>query len=231
MAWPWNKNRDGGGTGGGGSAAEEEKKEMDAFIEKIGVSLEAKLEEKLKPVREKVEGIEKKWTTLEESAATEEAKGKEIDETTLTEEQKRQLNERKLLALSIATNARITEGEVLAECNSRFPEFVPKVREYFANTPLERKGAADYATYCRNIVKMVVGDAALAGGLRYDTNSKSFFLEDASASKGTEGMEFLAPDMTWTDPISGKTLTGRQQLAKLGIAPEDFAKSVKEGIV
>jgi hypothetical protein len=210
-----------------------EEKEQNDFIEKLN----GNLEQKLKPLADQVKAWDERWKKLEEAAAS----GGNGDEggddggEGLTEEQKRiredQIEKRKLLALTIATNARITESEVLHEVHEKFPEFEAKVKDIYANTPLERKGQADYAAYCRNVMKMVVGEAALAGGLRYDAGKKTFFLENASGGGEGESHEFLASDMTWTDPASGKTLTGREQLAKLGIKPEDFAESVKHGVV
>lgn len=214
-----------------------EEKEANEFIEKIGVSLDAKLKAAVGPLSEKVNAWDDRWKKLEEAASGDDSGGDGggVNDDSLTEEQKRErardLKERKLLALSIATNARITESEILAEVREKFPEFETKIKEIYANTPIERKGMADYAAYCRNVMKMVVGEAALAGGLRYNTEKKEFFLENAAGSGDGETHDFLAQDMAWTDPASGKTLSGREQLAKLGITPEEFAKSVKAGVV
>jgi hypothetical protein len=220
-----------------GQSAEDETKERNAFIEAIGVSLEAKLEEKLKPVREEVGAIKTKWEALEKAAGTstteEENNRRSEEENNLTDEQKRALNDRKMLALTIATNARITEGEILGEVSGKgLGEFIPKIKEYLQNTALERKGQADYATYCRNIVSMVVGEAALNQGLRLDAHNKKFFLEDAGG-KGGDGnqYEFLSGENAWVDPRSGKVLSASDQLKKLGITPEEFQKSVEKGVV
>jgi len=226
MAWPFPKSAPAG-------ESEEDKKkreeaEMNAFVERIGVSIDAKL----KPLTEKVEAWDGRWKKLEEAAATPDEKP---DEGGLSDEERRRrddaIEKQKLLALSIATNARITEAEILAEVRGKFPNFEDKVKEYFANTPLERKAQADYATYCRNVVSMVIGQAALSGGLTYDNANKTFFLEPGTGKTGEAAHDFLSADMTWTDPASGRTLTGRQQLERLGITPEDFAKSVKAGVV
>jgi hypothetical protein len=209
-----------------------EEREQNEFIEKIGVTLDAKVKAAVEPISTQVKTLDERWKNLESAAS---ANDDEHADDNLTDDQKRQRDDRieknKLLALTIATNARITESEVLAEVRAKFPEFETKIKEIYANTALERKGAADYAAYCRNVMKMVVGEAALAGGLRYDADKKSFFLENASGGGDAEPHDFLASDMTWTDPKSGKTLTGREQLAKLGIKPDEFAASVKNGVV
>jgi hypothetical protein len=225
MAWPFAKKP-------GEAETEEDKKQLDAFIDRIGASFEAKLEEKLKPIREEVSTVKTKWENLEKVATATDDTHKTEEDANLTDEQKRALNDRKMLALTIATNARITEGEIVGEVIGQgLSDFVPKIKEYFQNTPLERKGQADYAVYCRNIVDMVVGSEARRAGLRLDGNKK-FFLEDA-AGKGGENQQydFLAHDMAWTDPRSGKTYSASEQLAKLGIKPEEFADSIKKGVV
>jgi hypothetical protein len=229
MAWPFGKKE--------GQTEDDAKKELDAFIDRIGTSLEAKLEEKLKPIREEVGAVKTKWEALEKAAG--EGGGNNGSDNgggggeELTPEQKLELNNRKHLALTIATNARITEGEILGEVSTQgLSEFIPKIKEYFQNTPIDRKGQADYAVYCRNIVNMVVGEAARTGGLRFDGNNKKFFLEDAGGKGGeNQQYDFLAGDMAWTDPRSGKVVSASQQLAKLGIKPEEFAESIKKGVV
>lgn len=229
MKLPWQKDPPASET------AEEklkrEEAEQTAFFGKIGELVK----NEMKPVADTVADLQGKWKKLEESAAADEHDNDNNDDANLTEEEKRRKNDeiekRKILALSIMTNARITENEVLQEVHTKFPEYESKIREYFANTPIERKGQADYAAYCQNIVDMVLGKAARAGGLRYDTSNKRFFLEDASGGDGKENYDFLASDVTWQDPRSGKIVTGREQLAKLGITPEEFRKSQEKGIV
>lgn len=234
MAWPFGNKPN--------ATEDEQKKDLDAFIDRIGTSLEAKLEEKLAPIRTEVSAVKTKWEALEKAAGTGEggaeggaeggSGGGGNDEQNLTDEQKRDLNDRKLLALSIATNARVTEGEILGEVVGQgLSEFVPKIKEYFQNTPIARKGQADYADYCKNVVDMVVGKAARNGGLRFDGQNKKFFLEDAGGKDGNSQYEFLAGDNTWTDPRSGKIVSATDQLAKLGVTPAEFQKSIEKGVV
>ena len=144
MAWPFPK------AAPAGESDEDRKKreeaEQNAFIERIGVSIDAKL----KPLSDKVETWDGRWKKLEEAATTPETPP---EDDSLTDEQRRrkedQSEKSKILAVAIATNARITEGEVISEVATKFPHFTDKVTEYFANTPLERKAQADYGAYCR----------------------------------------------------------------------------------
>lgn len=231
----WNKKAPDGETEEQRKVREE--KEQNEFIEKLNGSFEAKLKAAVEPISLKVNSLDERWTKLETAAGEgggDEGGGGSGDEGLSDEEKYRRANDiekRKLLALTIATNARMTEGEILTEVREKFPEFETKIKEIYANTAIERKGQADYATYCRNVMKLVVGEAALAGGLRYDTSTKTFFLENSSGGGDGETHDFLANDMTWTDPVSGKKMTAREQLAKLNISPEAFAESVKRGVV
>ena len=52
-------------------------------------------------------------------------------------------------------------------------------------------------------------------------------MESQSGAAGDE----VSLGQTWQDPRSGKVLTAAEQLARLGIKPEDYAKSIKDGVV
>lgn len=213
---------------------DQEKAEMDAFIEKIGVSFDAKLDAKLKPITDDVAGIKTKWETLEKDSTTqlteEEERARREREAGMTDEEKRSLNEKKLLAVTILTNARLTESEILGEVSAQgFAEFLPKIREHLTATDISVKGQANYGNYVRNVVDMVIGAAARNGGLKFDGSGKKFFLEDAAAS-GTNETTVLGRDLNWTDR-NGKVVSGAEQLARLGINQKDFVESNKNGVV
>ena len=129
------------------------------------------------------------------------------------------------------TNARITEGEVLSEISANWAHLIPEIKGYFASTPVQRKAMADYAEFCRNIKDMVVGKAAQKAGLRFDGKNQRFFLEDASAKTGGADSPLADPDLNWTDPNTGKTISASETLARLGIKPEEFVENQKKGLV
>ena len=227
MKWPWST------TQSSANETEEQRKQReeqdqktsDEFFAKIGETIDSRL----KPISEKVDSMETRWKGLEKDAADDERRRADGE---LTDEQKLARERVQQTVAIIQTNARITENQVLADIRERFPEFEARVKEIYAGTPVERKAQPDYEVYCRNVVNMLVGKAALDGGLKYDQGNKKFFLEDAQG-RNAEGdtYPFLESDMTWQNPRNGQVLTGRQQLEKLGIKPEEFAKSIKEGIV
>jgi hypothetical protein len=228
MAWPWNKPAPQGET-------EEQKKareqgEQDAFISKLNENFQ----QLVKPINDKVDAMQARWTKLETDASNEAAdEHRRAEEASLTDEQKaalrQQIERRQDRNLAISSRAMVIEDQIAREFETKFPKFVPKFRELCAATNMEVKAREDYAALCRNAMKTIIGDAAINGGLSLDGDR--FYLEDATSRTTGETHEFLGADMTWKDPISGKVLTGRDQLAKLGINADEFAKSVKAGTV
>ena len=213
------------------SPAEQKPNEQEEFLSKLRTSIE----EVVKPVRDSVTKMEARWEELEKAATNPPAPAAEHKDpadpnTDLPGYLKEQLTP--LAVQTIQTNARLTEREILDEVAPYWAHLVPEIKKMFAETALIRKSAPDYPIYCRNIVNLVVGKAAQEAGLRFDGQSKRFFLEDA-ASKGEHGETvFSDPNLNWTDPRNpGKTLTASDQLAKLGISAKDFAESVKRGVV
>ena len=207
--------------------AREEKEEQD-FLGKIGLAVEARM----KPLSDKVTALDDRWKKLEEAANE---PPPNTDDSNLTDDEKRRMREeaekKVLFAQGIANNARWTEQEAIDTLGEEYRELIPKIKERFLATPVERKAQKDYGQYCLNVINLTIGEAARAGGLRYDGANKRFFLEDTSGGSEGEHHEFLGADVTWQDPASGKVMSGRQQLERLGITPEDFAKSVKAGVV
>jgi len=208
------------------------KSEVDQLVEKLGASFDAKLTERLDPLQKGFTELKGEWDGIK-AAATEKPdpnnNGGGGEE--LTDEQKAARDRKSLLILSVQTNARITEGEVLSEISANWAHLIPEIKGYFASTPVERKAMADYAEFCRNIKDMVVGKAAQKAGLRLDGKNQRFFLEDASAKTGGAESPLNDPDLSWTDPNTGKSITASETLARLGIKPEEFVENQKKGLV
>jgi len=213
------------------------KSEVDQLVEKLGASFDAKLTERLDPLQKGFTELKGEWDGIK-AAATEKpdtnnnggAGGGATDET-LTDEQKAAKDRRALLILSVQTNARITESEIISEVSGQWAHLVPEMKEFFAHTPVERKAMPDYAVFCRNIKDMVVGKAAQKAGLRFDGKNQRFFLEDATAKTGGADSPLADPDLNWTDPNTGKTISASETLARLGIKPEEFVENQKKGLV
>jgi len=208
------------------------KSEVDQLVEKLGASFDAKLTERLDPLQKGFTELKGEWDGIK-AAATEKPdpnnNGGGGEE--LTDEQKAARDRKSLLILSVQTNARITEGEVLSEISANWAHLIPEIKSYFASTPVQRKAMADYAEFCRNIKDMVVGKAAQKAGLRFDGKNQRFFLEDASAKTGGAESPLNDPDLSWTDPNTGKSITASETLARLGIKPEEFVENQKKGLV
>jgi hypothetical protein len=205
---------------------EQTKSEVDQLVEKLGVSFE----ERIKPLQEGFTALKAEWDGIKAAAEKETPpnnNGGGGDE--LTDEQKAIRDRQALLVLSVQTNARITESEVLSGISQKWAKFIPGIKKYFAETPVARKSQADYAEYCNNIVKMVIGDAALKSGLGFNQKGDRFFLEDAASKSGGDDSPLNDSDLSWTDPTTGKTLSATDQLARLGIDPEKFVENQKKG--
>lgn len=222
MAWPFRKEES-----QDGKQQEQQQADIDALVEKLGVSFEARL----KPLQETVTGLKTEWDTMKAAAAKEEEAARSKNAEELTDEEKRNNAQRAGLELTIRTNARITENEIISEIATRWGKFIPEIKKYFDETPVGRKSMPDYPSYCRNIVTMVIGKAAMDKGLSFSEQGNRFFLEDASAKTGGDDSPLSDPGLTWTDPISGKTMSASEQLGRLGIDPAKFVESQKKGYV
>src|SRR5271156_4767571 len=220
MGWPFNKGKE---EAPPDKKDEQGKSEVDALVDRMTQSFE----QQFKPIREKVEALETKWGSIETAANAEVTR---TTEDALTDEQRTAREKQALLGMSIQTNARLTESEVLGELAGKWGKFIPEIRKQLATVSLDRKALPNYSEVVRKVASLVIGEAAMSNGLSLN-GSGEFFLEDAAGKSGQEGYDFLATDMNWTDPKSGKTFTAREQLAKLGITPDEFKKSIKKGAI
>lgn len=211
---------------------EQNKSEVDQLIEKLNTSFEEKLTAKLSPLSQTVQDLKTEWDGVKQAATNPPEKQEERQPADINTDPERWAAE-KLTPLQmqvITTNARITENAVLSELDKQWNHLLPSIRDYFEKTPWQRKALPDYQEYCRNIVSMLVGKEAMKSGLRYDSEGKRFFLEDAT-SRNEQGESLFSPDLTWQDPRSGRVMRPEDQLAKLGIDPKQFSESVKKGLV
>jgi hypothetical protein len=219
----WNKKpAEGDGT--------QTKSEADLLVEKLGPVIEAVV----KPIRDQVETISTKWNAMEEEAKRglneEQQRNAREAEGNLTPEEKQALETKKAFVLNVLTNARVTEEDVIREVRDQWPSLVPRFREVINGIPFDEKSKANYADRCRNAVTLVIGQEARKGGLKQDSNTGKFFLEDAAASTGGDDSPFSDPDLTWIDPRNPDRapMSASEQLRKLRIDPKQFAEWVKQ---
>jgi hypothetical protein len=215
MAWPKFGKQD---------PTDDEKKEVDALLDRFA----AKLEETVKPIRESVTTLKTKWDAIE-AEATKETPPPPKPESEMSDDEKRNSREQALLALSVQTNARLTESECVQSVPEYWKEIIPDLRRMFAETPINVKAQTDYAQRCQNCVTVLIGRLAMSGGVRKDSSGK-FYIEDAAAKTGGDDSP-LNDFPTWQDPASGRTETASETLKKMGIDPVKFAESHKNGVV
>jgi hypothetical protein len=209
----------------------ESKTDIDALVERLGASID----ERIKPLRDDFNSLKTDWETIKAEASKPTARTNEDGSPVQPTEEERAKNERRAaIGIAIQANARMTESEVLAELGEQWGHLAPTLRDYFAQTPLDRKALPDYPQYCRNVLNMEIGKAARAAGLRYDGQNKSFFLEDKSTSATREEGPLSDPSLIWHQQKPDgtvKTWSVADQLAVLKIDPKELAENMKKGIV
>jgi hypothetical protein len=210
---------------------EQSKAEMDAMFERFG----AMVEERVKPMRETVDAMQAKWNAIEaEATKTTPPDTRPRDENgnvrELTGEEKQRNLNLALAQQNVQTAARLTERDVLDSLPSDWKHLIPEIRTLFANTEIGRKAQADYAEYCQNCADLVIAREAKKAGLRFNQQSKSFFLEDKSAGGSTPDSILNDPSLEW-ESRDGRKMSAQEQLRKLGIDPKKFEESAKNGVV
>jgi hypothetical protein len=208
-------------------ADEQGKSEADLLIEKLG----ALVDEKIKPLNEGFTALKTDWESIKAEASKEPTPdpNKAADGSDLTAEQKLQRDQQALFALTVTTNARITEEDCVRSIADKWPQIVTEARSIFSKTDWKRKAATDYPEYCGNVVDMLVGREAKKNGLRFDRTSSKFLIEDGVTHEEGDNNPLLTGDYDWTDPRNpDRHLTAKQQLDKLGINPKEFEEFMKK---
>lgn len=148
-----------------------------------GEELLAKMGELLAPLQTSINATQSRLTAMEEATK----KPPEVRDPTSILDDEQKWKEETLTPFAIAqinTNARITEQEVFAEVREQgWGEFIPEIKKVLGDTPISVKGA-NYESYLRNVVKMVVGEQAMKSGLK--RKGSTFILEDASGSGNSD---------------------------------------------
>jgi hypothetical protein len=218
----------------GKTAEEQSKAEMDELLNKFT----AAVDERVKPLQDGFSALKSDWEAIKTEATkppTVDNRPKNPDGTPrdLTDDEKRNNATLAGVQLSVQTNARLTEREVIDELQDDWKHLIPEIRGIFASTPIEQKARTDYAQYCRNCVDLVIAREARKSGLRYNRENQTFFLEDKSTSSTREDGVLSDPALAWRQetPNGVRVMSAQEQLEKLGIDPAKFAESVKKGVV
>jgi len=215
------KNPDGG--------EDQSKAEMDAMFAKFGEIID----ERLKPVNEKVSALSTDW----EAVKTEATKPPVVDtrprdehgnvRDLTPEERQRNLNIA-LAEQNVQNSARFIERDTIASLHQDWKHLAPQIEEMFRNTEVSRKAKGDYAEYCQNCAELVIGREAKKAGLRRRDNGE-FFLEDKSGGSSTPDSILNNRELDWDN--NGRVMTAHEQLRKLGIDPKKFEEAAKHGAV
>jgi hypothetical protein len=216
----------------GAKDGDQSKSEMDTLLEKFGTMLD----ERTKPTREAVEAMQAKWNAIEAEATKvtppdtrpRDENGNVRD---LTPEEKQRGLNIALAEQNVQNAARFIERDVLDALPADWKDLKPEIQSMFNNTPVARKAAPDYMAYCNNCCDVVIAREARKGGVRRNSETKEFFLEDKSTSSITEDSILSDPALAWRSPDGLRSLSAADQLRKLGIDPKEFEESAKKGLV
>lgn len=208
---------------------EQSKAEMDAMFERFG----AMVDERMKPLNEKVSALSTDWETVKtEATKVTPPDTRPRDENgnlrELTADEKQRNLNSALVQQNVQTAARLTERDVLDSLPSDWKHLIPEIRALFAQTDIGRKAQPDYAEYCQNCADLVIAREAKKAGLRFNQESKEFFLEDKSAGGSTPDSILNDPSLAWNN--NGKVMSAREQLDKLGIDPKKFEERNARGV-
>jgi len=198
--------------------------------------------EALKPINEKIEAqatevktLTTKWNEIENAGAAEAEEARRraaaAADSELTPEQKAEKAQQALFAQTVLTNARITEGECVAELKESFPKLIPEFLSMCANTDWKVKALPNYKQQCMNAIDSLIGREFRKAGGRYQPKTEKFVIEDGGSHGAGDENPLAKGDYDWTDERSGRTITGFQQLEKMGLSAKDLAEMQKRGMV
>lgn len=218
----WNKKPSEG-------SEDQSKAEMDAMFERFGTMVD----ERMKPLNEKVSALSTDWETVKtEATKVTPPDTRPRDENgnlrELTADEKQRNLNSALVQQNVQTAARLTERDVLDSLPSDWKHLIPEIRALFAQTEIGRKAQPDYAEYCQNCADLVIAREAKKAGLRFNQESKEFFLEDKSAGGSTPDSILNDPSLAWNN--NGKVMSAREQLDRLGIDPKKFEERNARGV-
>jgi hypothetical protein len=217
-----------------GATDDQSKAEMDAMFERFGTMVD----ERMKSLNEKVSALSTDWEAVKAEATKpapvdtrpRDENGNVRD---LTDAEKQTRLNIALAEQNVQNAARFIERDVLDTLPADFKDLKPQIAQMFRDTPVARKAQPDYAEYCQNCADLAIAREVRKGGLRRNAETKEFFLEDKSAG-GSEPDSMLSdPSLVWhyDTPQGPRTMTAKEQLAKLHIDPKEFEDSARKGRV
>jgi hypothetical protein len=218
MAWFGEKKQD-----GAAKTPEEIKAEQDAFV----ATLRTSFEETIKPLQEKVNSYEQRFSAIEEGVRKPATPREPTQTPSVLDDEDAAFTARVgPVALQTALlNARVTESEILSEVSAKgWGEFVPEIKSVLSKAPPQIKASDTYDQYVTNVVKMVVGAKAMEGGLKFSGDKKTFFIENGGGGTPVStGMRQLEQEASDGRVDIGDPATFAR---KMGISLEALSKEV-----
>jgi len=213
---------------------DQSKAEMDAMFERFG----SMVDERMKPITDNVTALKSEWETIKaEATKTAPPDTRPRDENgnprELTDAEKQTRLNIALAEQNVQNAARFIERDVLDTLPVDFKDLKPQIAQMFRDTPVARKAQPDYAEYCQNCADLAIAREARKGGLRRNAETKEFFLEDKSGVSNEPDSILNDPSLVWhyDTPQGPRTMSAKEQLAKLHIDPKEFEDSARKGRV
>jgi len=210
---------------------DQSKAEMDALVERFT----EKFKEQIEPLRTEFSALKTDWEAIKAEATKPAAvdtrpKDENGNPRDLTDAEKQTRLNIALAEQNVQNAARFIERDVLDTLPKDFADLKPTIAQMFRDTPVARKAQPDYAEYCQNCADLAIAREARKGGLRRNAETKEFFLEDKSGGSNEPDSILNDQALTWHDG-TGRVMTAREQLAKLGIDAKKFEERAKGGVV
>jgi len=192
-----------------------------------------KLDERIAPLRTAVDDQSKRLAAIEENSKPKTPTTPAVVPSVLDDEDAAFANRLGPLAINqVKLSAKIIENEIYDEMRSNgWDEYIPEVRKYFADVPIQTKADQNYEASARNVMDMVIGKAARSSGLK--RRNSSFILEDVNATPNdparqqlqNEDAEFLNFEVVTS---KGKRVTRRELLERQGVLVEENGQLVEK---
>jgi len=186
--------------------------------------------ESLKPLTESLAAMRTEMAALKPKEPVRKAENVEIP--SVLDDENAAFNARTapLYQRQLETEAKLALSEIKAEYaelgfGAFWRENESKINEMLANSPLaspDGNGGAKVVrgdpAYIRNVADMFIGRSARAGGVKFNGDNKTFFLEDATGSNSGQGGK-----KSDTEGLTAKQIKVFQ---RMGVSMDDAKKTI-----
>lgn len=195
--------------------ADQSATEADQMLAKLRTSFD----EAIKPMREKIDSYEQRFTNIEESTRKPAPRVENTEIPSVMDDEDGAFRTRltPLITTVSQISGQMVEDRVVNDISAQgWGELVPELRKALATIAPVYKSDPNYETSVRKIAFGMIGERAVSKGLKADPTKKTyFFAEDSGGAASTSsGPRISAEDTRLMD--------------RLGIAPEKREEFIKQ---